>query len=110
MATLIWADLVASKPSWDGKSLSALLRAGGQPRHALRLRKSDDAFRETARASDAVLTDEEVDALVEAIIRQIEPTVPAHRALPDAVLERDRWKVVQERAKFRSDQSEGFGT
>jgi len=46
MATLIGADLVASAPSWDGKWLSALLIAGGQPRHALRLRKSDEAFRE----------------------------------------------------------------
>ena len=110
MATLIWADLVASTPPWDGKWLSALPRAGEQPRHVLRLRKSDDTFRGTARASDGVLTDEEVDAPVEAIIRQIEPAVPAHRALPDAVLEWDRWKAARERAKSRSDRSEGIGT
>ena len=39
-------DLLASAPSWDGKWLSALLRAAGLPRHSLRLRDSDEAMRE----------------------------------------------------------------
>lgn len=42
-------DLFASAPSWDGKWLSVLMRGGGFPRHALRLRKSDQAFFEIGR-------------------------------------------------------------
>lgn len=110
METLIGADLVASAPSWDGKWLSALLRSGGLPRHTLRLRKSDEAFREAARASNAALTEEEIAVLAEAIIQETEPGVPAHRALPDAVLEWERWKAVRERARFRSSRPEGLGT
>ena len=41
-------DLLASAPSWDGKWLGTLLRAAGLPRHSLRLRNSDDAYRERA--------------------------------------------------------------
>jgi hypothetical protein len=33
-------DLLVSAPSWDGKWLSALLRAAGLPRHSLRLRRN----------------------------------------------------------------------
>src|SRR3954471_19777566 len=43
-------DLYASAPSWDGKWLSALLRAAGLPRHSLRLRDSEIAQRECATA------------------------------------------------------------
>ena len=42
-------SLFASAPSWDGKWLSALLRAAKLPRHALRLRDSDEALAEAAR-------------------------------------------------------------
>lgn len=38
--------LYASAPSWDGKWLSALLRAASLPRHALRLQSSKEARRE----------------------------------------------------------------
>ena len=48
MKDLAGHDLHASSPSWDGKWLSVLLRAAGRPRHALRLRKSDDLFADTA--------------------------------------------------------------
>lgn len=41
--------LFASAPSWDGKWLSALLRAAKLPRHVLRLRDSDEARAEAAR-------------------------------------------------------------
>src|SRR5690242_16963242 len=41
--------LCASAPSWDGKWLSTLLRAAGLPRHALRLRKTDEVLAETVR-------------------------------------------------------------
>ncbi len=42
-------DIFASAPSWDGKWLSALLRAAKLPRHALRLRDSEEARAEGAR-------------------------------------------------------------
>ena len=42
-------DLTASAPSWDGKWLSALLRAADIPRHTLRLRDTEEVQRETAR-------------------------------------------------------------
>jgi hypothetical protein len=96
-------DLYASAPSWDGKWLSALLRAGGFPRHALRLAKSDDAFLATARdvlGLDAA--DADLAALVEDIIRESEPTAPAHRALPDALLELERWNLVRTAARHAS--------
>lgn len=50
IAVLSGHALFASAPSWDGKWLSALLRAAKQPRHALRLRDSEEAQRETATA------------------------------------------------------------
>lgn len=89
-------DLYASAPSWDGKWLSALLRAGGLPRHALRLAKSDEAFRAAARRILGVAASEaDITSLVEQTIRQSEPETPVHRALPDAMLELERWKLVQ---------------
>src|ERR687893_1677527 len=42
--------LYASAPSWDGQWLSRLLRAGGLPRHALRLRDTEEARAEAAAA------------------------------------------------------------
>src|SRR3569623_3275924 len=39
--------LCASAPSWDGKWLSALLRAAGLTRNALRMRKTDEELAET---------------------------------------------------------------
>ncbi|WP_395397751.1 transcriptional regulator [Novosphingobium sp. BL-8A] len=99
MARLAGHDLLASAPSWDGKWLSTLLRAAGQPRHALRLRDSDDAFREAAEAIlQDVVTGAELSALVADILARTE--VPAgmpraHRALPDAQAEWRRWLDVK---------------
>jgi hypothetical protein len=97
--TLSGHDLFASAPSWDGKWLSALLRAGGLPRHALRLRKSDEAFFEAARK---ILKydhrDEQVAKLVAETILESEPSNPAHRALADAKLELDRLRLVRLKA------------
>ncbi len=94
--TLSGHQLYASAPSWDGKWLSTLLRAAGLPRHALRLGKSDDAFAETAREILGDTTD--IAALVARIIAETEPTIPAHRALPDARLELERWQRVRTEA------------
>lgn len=89
-------QLHASAPSWDGKWLSVLLRGAGLPRHALRLGKSDDAFVQAARdiLGDRV-SDDDIAALVARIIADTEPRHCAHRALADAVLERERWERVR---------------
>jgi hypothetical protein len=87
-------DLLASAPSWDGKWLSTLLRAAGLPRHALRLRRTDDAIAECASQvlapvlSGDALRDAVAGLIAEA--RAVEAT-PAHRALADAMMERERW-------------------
>jgi hypothetical protein len=94
--TLSGHDLFASAPSWDGKWLSVLLRAGGLPRHALRLRKSDEAFFEAARQILAnTHTEEQIAKLVADVIARSEPSAPAHRALPDARLELRRLQMVR---------------
>ncbi len=91
--------LFASAPSWDGKWLSVLLRAAGRPRHALRLTKSDEVFREAAVAILGGGSEREAASLVAGIIDRTEPETPAHRALPDAELELRRWRLVQEEAR-----------
>lgn len=94
--TLSGHDLYASAPSWDGKWLSVLLRAGGLPRHALRLRKSDEAF---VIAAQQALGDRyvpnDIAKLVSEVIARSEPSRPAHRALPDATLELFRLNEVR---------------
>ena len=102
VATLADMDLCASAPSWDGKWLSALLRAAGHPRHELRLRKSDEAFRDVAKAElGSTISEEDQADLVNAVIARTEPADPAHRALPDALLELERWKLVRAEAASR---------
>ena len=98
IATLSDHDLYASSPSWDGKWLSILLRAGGVPRHALRVRKSDDLFVEVALMliEDRDVRGVDAAALVANVIARSEPAVAAHRALPDAALELDRLRLVRE--------------
>lgn len=86
-------DLFASAPSWDGKWLSALLRAAKLPRHLLRLRDTDEALRETATeilrlALPLPRLEVEVHAIIAAATAK-KPEQPAHRALADAVAERE---------------------
>jgi hypothetical protein len=107
VATLADMDLCASAPSWDGKWLSALLRATGHPRHELRLRKSDEAFRDVAKAElGSAISEEDRADLVNAVIVRTEPVDPAHRALPDALLELERWRLVQAEAVTRLGQQD----
>ncbi|MBB3387626.1 hypothetical protein FHT82_000346 [Rhizobium sp. BK275] len=95
-------DLYASAPSWDGKWLSVLLRAGGFPRHALRLGKSRDAFMAAARElTGAAITETELSKLIDGIVEESKAANPAHRALADAMLELTRWKLVREATKKR---------
>lgn len=86
-------DLFASAPSWDGKWLSTLLRAAALPRHALRLRDTEEAQREIARA---ILGD---DARIEEALsrgtRRFDQSTPRHRARDDAEGERQRWLSVK---------------
>ncbi|MBW9118228.1 transcriptional regulator [Rhizobium cauense] len=100
VSELSGSELYATSPSWDGKWLSALLRGGGMPRHTLRLRKSDDVFVEAALAIlEGWMGEIDVVGLVADVIAQSEPDTPAHRALPDALLELDRLRLVREAAK-----------
>jgi hypothetical protein len=85
-----------SAPSWDGKWLSVLLRAGGFPRHAMRFRDSDEAM---MAAAVAVLPDPiAAAALVERLRREAASRPIAHRALADARAEWRLWQSVGEAA------------
>jgi hypothetical protein len=96
-------EVFSSAPSWDGKWLSALLRAGGLPRHAIRITDTDAALLELAAAVIApVLPSSDVHRATRKIIasaseRFVDRT-PTHRALPDAMHERERWLTVSEMA------------
>jgi len=97
-------DLLASAPSWDGKWMSALLRASGLPRHSLRLRDSDDAHRECAVAILAsVISPDRLQQAIAEVLALSEVRAPnqqpAHRALADAEAERARWLAVQATAR-----------
>ena len=93
-------DLTASAPSWDGKWLSALLRAAGLPRHSLRLRDTEEAQRDTARAIlKKVIAGDGLERRVEqvrsAALAAGTSEPPRHRALDDARREYERWVAVR---------------
>lgn len=85
-------ELFASAPSWDGKWLSMLLRAAGRPRHLLRLRDSDEAFRAAALARGE--TEDAAKSLVDAVRLHAQALAPAHRALADARREWEIWSAI----------------
>jgi hypothetical protein len=94
----------ASAPSWDGKWLSALLRAAGLPRHALRLKDSDEAhFEAAAEALRPVVDPARLESLAADIIEQARTTIgqspPHHRALDDARQEWQIWLEVKRLAQ-----------
>ncbi|AHE52093.1 transcriptional regulator [Sphingomonas sanxanigenens] len=96
-------DLFASAPSWDGKWLSALLRAAGLPRHTLRLRATEAARRETVAGIIAPhVGAASLDDLVEDILTLLDVRArdddPAHRALPDARVEQLHWLAARDAA------------
>jgi len=108
VALLSGHDLTASAPSWDGKWLSALLRASGLPRHTLRLRDTEEVQRETARniIASRIAADHleaETERLRLAAIETLPETATAHRALADAEAERKRWLAVREAAEQYRD-------
>ncbi|MBO9624265.1 MAG: transcriptional regulator [Sphingomonas sp.] len=103
VAELSGHDLRASAPSWDGKWLSALLRAAGLPRRSLRLADSDDALLDAARDGlrDTVPA-AELEAAAAALVARVEARLsgpPAHRALADARAEHALWLAVREAAE-----------
>ena len=103
--TLTGHEMFASAASWDGQWLSRLLRTAGLPRHALRLRDTDEAQR------DAVLAVLErsgvpvgawrdiLDGILEPARLAAKAEVPAHRALDDARRELNLWRDVIRRAE-----------
>lgn len=96
-------ELFASAPSWDGKWLSVLLRGAGLPRHALRLRDTDEALRSTAtEILQAVIPGVRLDAEVHALVsaaNAARSADPAHRALADALGEYETWCRVRQAAR-----------
>lgn len=97
-------DLCASAPSWDGKWMSALLRAAKLPRHALRLRDSDEAREEAASAILAlVIPADRLHIKIADLLTLVEVRrrggQPAHRALADARDEQRHWDEVRVEAK-----------
>ena len=102
-------QLYATAPSWDGKWLSVLLRAAGLPRHALRLRDSDEAHLEAAEAelAGAVEPDELRRAAQEVLRRARADFAEApvrHRACEDAAQERRLWLEVRRLAALQARQ------
>lgn len=96
-------DLFASAPSWDGKWLSTLLRSADIPRHTLRLRDTDEALRETAlEILSAVFSGPRLETEVHNLVTRAsvdEGGPPAHRALPDAVAEQEKWVRTRDAAR-----------
>jgi hypothetical protein len=103
LAALQGHAVFASAPSWDGKWMSVLLRAGGLPRHALRLRDSDEACREAvAGVFGDRLPAPELEALATRLIQEARGSVRCgarHRALADARTELEVWRAVQRLAE-----------
>jgi hypothetical protein len=103
VAVLTGHDLLASAPSWDGKWLSYLLRAAGLPRHSLRLRDTEEAQVEAARAilAPAVPAAQLASAIEEVLTLAAVRNrgTPAHRAEADVEEERQRWLAVSRAAQ-----------
>lgn len=107
-------DLLASAPSWDGKWLSALLRAASLPRRSIKLRHSADARRECAQIIlSPVVPREQLSVIVMDLLTQVamqaSAQVPAHRALPDAQADRRHWLAVRQAATELAERLRGQG-
>jgi len=106
--TLSDHTVYASSPSWDGKWLSVLLRAGGLPRHALRLNDTDEAqYEAAAEILAASVAADELDGSVKAVIASVRAGADsqpiAHRALADAMHERHIWLDIREAARQKAE-------
>lgn len=110
LTVLRGVELYASAPSWDGKWLSRLLRASGIPRHALRLRDTEEAQRRSVLqilATGGVPPDRRggvASKILAAVSRESETGAPpAHRALADAQHEWRLWQAACARAREQAD-------
>ncbi|PSJ40386.1 3'-5' exonuclease [Allosphingosinicella deserti] len=104
VAALTGHRVFASAPSWDGKWLSALLRAAGLPRHAIRLQDTELAQHESAVALlTGLLPPAERMVRVRAIMARVRSEGEArpvrHRAVADAEEELRRWREVMRLAE-----------
>lgn len=93
----------ASSPPWDGKWLSLLLRAGGLPRHALRLKDTDEIQLDSVlELIGATAQPDEAKAIAQTLIQHVRESMAgdpvAHRALADAEHERQIWLAVRREA------------
>jgi hypothetical protein len=87
--------IYVSAPSWDGKWMSALLRASHLDRRALRVRDRDEALLEAAlEALRPAGRGDLAEAVIQAARRAFAGRPAAHRALEDAHRERDLWLTV----------------
>jgi hypothetical protein len=103
--------LYASAPSWDGKWLSLLLRSAGIPRHALRLKDTEEAqFESAAAILGAHLSGGALEERVRGImarVREVGEKRPVrHRALADAEEELRRWREV---VRWAGEAAQGLG-
>jgi hypothetical protein len=94
----------ATAPSWDGKWLSVLLRGAGLPRHAMRLKDSDEVHAEVvAETLGPGVTPEKLAAVTEDLLKkaraEVGKSVVRHRALEDAEQERQVWLEVRRQAR-----------
>jgi hypothetical protein len=99
VADLEGHDVFAGAPSWDGKWLSALLGAGGFPRHKLRLTDTDVGLFDLASALLApFVPSSEIHRAVRKILAcagdRFAGRRHAQRALADTEIERERWLIV----------------
>jgi hypothetical protein len=100
-------DVFASAPSWDGKWLSVLLRGAGLPRHALRLRNTDEAHLQAAmEILESVRPGADVATEAVSLVRLARTrlaSAPAHRALADARHEFEVWQEVRRLSRAAAD-------
>lgn len=103
LETLSAHAVYASAPSWDGKWLSTLLRTAGLPRHAMRLKDTDEAQHQAvAEVLATVMTETELARASAAIIERAKASAGetvVHRALADAERERQIWLQVRRLAQ-----------
>ena len=96
-------DVFESAPPWDGKWLGLLLRSAGLPRRAFRLIDNYVGLEELTRA---ILAPSLPSSIIPRATRRILADASArfagrplaHRALPDARLECERWLAVSKLA------------
>ncbi|UPG72693.1 transcriptional regulator [Roseomonas gilardii subsp. gilardii] len=117
MEALSGHEILASAPSWDGQWLSRLLRAGGLPRHALRLGDTDAAEEAEAerilREAGLPVAERatQVRRIVEEARQADEALGPAeHRALADARRSRRLFEAVRQGARAMAEQHQAART